>query len=143
MGIAALIAWLLTAAGGFYLLATWLAKGGRQRDSHFPPALILGHFALAAAGLVLWIIYVLVDNDAVGWTAFVLLVPVALLGFVMFARWVPTYRRAASTSAGPGTAGAPALAEKHFPVAVVAAHGVLAVVTVVLVLLTDLGIGGG
>lgn len=142
MGIAALITWLLTAAGGFYLLATWLAKGGRQRNSHLPPAVIFSHLALAAAGLVLWIIYVLVDYDLLGWAAFILLVPVAALGFVMFARWIPTYRRAPSASAGPGTAGASAVAEGHFPVAVVAGHGLLAVITVVLVLLTDLGVGG-
>jgi hypothetical protein len=33
-------------------------------------------------------------------------------------------------------------AEQHFPVSIVALHGVLAVTTIVLVLLTALGIGG-
>jgi len=33
-------------------------------------------------------------------------------------------------------------AESHFPVAVIAAHGLLAVVTLVLVVLTTLGVGG-
>ena len=40
----------------------------------------------------------------------------------------------------PTTADRPA--EQHFPVAVVGAHGVLAVATVVLVLLAALGVGG-
>ncbi len=146
MGIAALVTWLLTAGGGFYMLATWIAKGGTQtpRASHFPPALIFGHFALAVVGLVVWIVYLIVDETALAWVAFGLLVPVALLGFAMLVRWIPTYRAGAAAGAGGGRP-APAQqdpAEKHFPVAVVAGHGVLAVVTVVLVLLTALGVGG-
>ena len=50
MDIAALIAWVVTAGGGFVLLGTWIARGGpRQAQagaSRFPPALIFGHFAL-------------------------------------------------------------------------------------------------
>jgi hypothetical protein len=143
MGIAALITWLLTALGGFYMLGTWIAKGGTRapRTSHFPPALIFGHFALAAAGLVLWIVYLVLDIDTLAWVAFAVLVPVALLGFVMLARWVPTYRARTTVAAGgPGTTEAPA--ERHFPVAVVGMHGLLAAATLVLVLLTALGIGG-
>lgn len=137
MGIAALVTWLLTAAGGFYLLATWIAKGGVRtpRTSHFPPAVTFGHFALAAAGLVVWIIYLIADKQALAWAAFVLMIPVALLGFFMLARWIPTYR----ARTGAATDAAPA--EKHFPVAVVAGHGLLAVTTVVLVLLTTVGVG--
>lgn len=134
MGIAALITWLLTAAGGFVMLATWIAKGGTRqpRTSKFPPAVIFGHFALAAAGLVIWIIYLIADNTGLAWTAFIIMVPVALLGFVMLARWLPTFR-AKEEVAAP--------AEKHFPVAIVAGHGLFAVVTVVLVLLTAAGVG--
>lgn len=146
MGLAALIAWLVTAAGGFYLMGSWLARGGARRtgNSHFPPAVIFGHFALAAVGLVVWIIYLLVDMTALAWVAFVLLVPVALLGFTMFARWLPSYRARATVAAsagGPGAAANDEPAERRFPVTVVAAHGLVAVVTVVLVLLTALGVG--
>jgi hypothetical protein len=35
------------------------------------PPLILSHFLLAAAGLVVWIIYLIADKDALGWIAFV------------------------------------------------------------------------
>jgi manganese efflux pump family protein len=143
MDIAALIAWLLTAAGGFFLLGTWVAKGGHRRNSHLPPALIFGHFALAVAGLIVWIIYLVTDNNALGWAAFIVLIPVALLGLGMLARWIPTYRaRTPAPPAGGGTTAAATVAEKHFPVALVGGHGLLAVVTLVLVLLTDLGIGG-
>src|SRR6266487_4241035 len=111
MDIAALILWILTAGGGFYLLATWIAKGGARPaptgGSNFPPALIFGHFLLAAAGLIVWIIYVATDKTALAWTAFVVLAVVALLGFTMLARWIPTYRaRVAPVGAGtrPGAA---------------------------------------
>ncbi|MGY2114059.1 hypothetical protein ACW9HR_09090 [Nocardia gipuzkoensis] len=142
MGIAALIFWLLTAGGGFFLLGTWIARGGaRQPNStQLPAPVVFGHFALAVTGLIVWIVYLFVDTESLAWVAFVLLIPVALLGFAMLLRWIPTYRaRSASTAGTAGTAGPP---EGHFPVAVVAGHGVLAVVTVVLVLLTALGVGG-
>jgi manganese efflux pump family protein len=140
MGIAALITWVLTAGGGFYMLATWVSQGGTRqpRTSSFPPALIFGHFALAAIGLVVWIIYVITDTEALTWIAFVLLLPVALLGFIMVSRWLPA-RRTSAQAAGTSAVAAP---EQHFPVPVVAGHGLLAVVTLVLVLLTALGVGG-
>jgi len=153
MDIAALILWILTAAGGFYLLGTWIAKGGARRQpagsgSNFPQPLIFGHFLLAAAGLVVWIIYVVNDNDTLAWAAFALLAVVALLGFTMLARWIPTYRAhhkdtPAATGGGTGSATAPAdgPAERHFPVAIVAGHGLLAATTLVLVLLAALGVG--
>lgn len=140
MDIAALVTWVITALGGFYLLGTWLSRGGaRGGNSHLPVPVIFGHFALAAIGLVLWIVYVIADKEALAWTAFIVLVPVALLGFVMLARWVPVHRAHATAPAG---AGQDVPAERHFPVAVVLAHGLFAVVTVVLVLLSALGVGG-
>ncbi|GLY69025.1 hypothetical protein [Amycolatopsis taiwanensis] len=151
MSIAALIAWIIAAGGGFVLLGTWIAKGGIRtpRTSHFPPAAIFGHFALAAAGLVVWIIYLIADSSMLAWIALGLLVLVALLGFTMFVRWIPSYQArrtvtAAADAGGPGAATAAETppAEQHFPVVVIGAHGLLAVATVVLVLLSALGVGG-
>lgn len=68
------------------------------------------------------------DRSALAWLASVLLLPVALLGLTMLARWLP---------ARGGDR-----AESRFPVPVVAGHGLLAVATVVLVLLVALGVGG-
>ncbi|PZT71754.1 MULTISPECIES: hypothetical protein [unclassified Streptomyces] len=143
MDIAALVTWVITALGGFYMLGTWLARGGaRGGNSHLPVPVVFGHFALAAIGLVVWIAYLVADTDALAWIAFVLLVPVALLGFVMLARWIPVYRARTAAGAQGGGAAQDGPAERNFPVAVVLAHGLLAVVTVVLVLLSALGVGG-
>jgi manganese efflux pump family protein len=139
---AALISWIVTAGGGFVLLAIWWSRGGmRQREGRqIRPPLILAHFGLAATGLVLWIIYVANDSDALAWIAFAILLAVALLGFTMFAIW--WQRRQAATGPVPvaeeGSGGQPA--EQHFPVPVVALHGLLAVTTVILVLLSALGV---
>jgi hypothetical protein len=144
---AALIAWVATAAGGFVMLAIWLSRGGMKQaaeaGSRIRPPLILGHFLLAAVGLVLWIIYVATDSDALAWVAFVLLAVVALLGFTMFAIWYQRRQRGPTAATGvtgsPGSSQAPP--EQHFPVPIVGLHGLLAVITVVLVFLTAIGIG--
>ena len=99
MAVAALIAWIVTALGGFYLLATWIQKGGHRRT----------------AG--------------------------ALLGFGMLLRWLPAYRGRVSTGGRVAEALVGGPAERHFPVGVVAGHGLLAVTTVVLVLLAAAGVG--
>jgi hypothetical protein len=140
MDWAALISWILTAGGGFVLLTLWLRNGGmRQRESggQIRSPLIFSHFGLAATGLVLWIIYLVSDSDALAWIAFAILLLVAVLGFTMFAIW--WQRRQASAAGAPAsTAGLPA--EQHFPVAIVTLHGLLAVTTVVLVLLAAVGV---
>jgi hypothetical protein len=137
----ALIAWIVTAGGGFVLLSIWLARGGmrqgREPGTRIRPPLILSHFGLAAAGLVLWIIYLASDSKALAWIAFVILAVVAVLGWTMFAIWWQRRQRAAVREAvDPGTP-----AEQHFPVPIVALHGLLAVTTVVLVFLTAIGVG--
>lgn len=138
---AALIAWVVTAGGGFVLLAIWLSRGGmrqgREPGSRIRPPLILSHFLLAATGLVIWIIFVATDSDALAWVALAILAVVALLGFTMFAIWFQRRQRGAVRAAvEPGTP-----AEQHFPVPVVGLHGLLAVTTVVLVFLTAIGVG--
>ncbi|MEW2413024.1 hypothetical protein AB0953_04760 [Streptomyces sp. NPDC046866] len=142
MDIAALATWLITALGGFFMLGVWIRHGGVRRrrtgGSRLPAPVLFGHFVLAAAGLVVWIAYLAVDRAALAWTAFGLLVPVALLGFTMLARWLPVLR-ARTTDTGPD---AQAPAERHFPVPVVIGHGLFAVATVLLVLLSALGTGG-
>lgn len=105
---AALIAWVVTAGGGFVLLAIWLSRGGmqegREPGSRIRPPLILSHFLLAATGLVIWIIYIATDSDALAWIALGMLAVVALLGFTMFAIWYQRRQRGAVREAvDPGT----------------------------------------
>ncbi|MET7968349.1 hypothetical protein [Micromonospora sp. NPDC005305] len=130
MGIAALVTWLITAAGGFVMLGTWISHGGHRpgSGSRLAPGLVFGHVALAVIGLVLWIAHLAVDNDVLAWVAFGALLPVALLGFTMLARWIPARRS--------GTA------ESRFPVPVVLGHGLFAAATLVLAGLAALGVGG-
>jgi hypothetical protein len=139
MGWAALISWIVTAGGGFVLLTLWLRHGGmRQREGRqIRPPLILSHFGLAATGLVLWIIYLVTDSDALAWIAFAALVVVAVLGWTMFAIWWRR-RQARAAEATASTPGLPA--EQHFPVSIVTLHGLLAVTTVVLVFLAAVGV---
>jgi manganese efflux pump family protein len=133
MDWAALILWVLTAGGGFVLLAIWLKNGGMsQRTSgKIRPAVILTHFALAATGLVLWIVYVVADDSStLAWIAFALLLVVALIGFGMLGIWMSQRNRRDTTPA-----------EQRFPTAIVGLHGALAATTLVLVFLAAAGIG--
>jgi hypothetical protein len=137
---AALISWIVTAGGGFVLLTLWLRHGGmhqRQPGRQIRPPLIFSHFGLAATGLVLWIIYVFSDSDALAWIAFAVLVLVAVLGSTMFAIWWQR-RQARAAAASASTPGLPA--EQRFPVSIVTLHGLLAVTTVVLVFLAAIGV---
>lgn len=134
MDWAALITWVVTAGGGFVLLAVWLKSGGMQQRAkgRIRPAFILGHFALAAGGLVLWIVYLAVNSNTLAWIAFALLVVVALIGFTMFGIWLSQrQRREAAVGA----------AEQRFPVPIVGLHGLLAATTLVLVFLAAIGVG--
>lgn len=63
---------------------------------------------------------------------------VATLGYTMATRW---RQERAAAEAPTGQPSSDLLPEQHFPVPVIGLHGLLAVTTLVLVLLTALGIG--
>ncbi|HEX5090761.1 MAG TPA: hypothetical protein VFV89_23330 [Nocardioides sp.] len=151
MAVIALVTWVVTAGLGFFMLATWVRAGGvrtatapatatagadvagatgHPAGTRFPPPLVFGHFLLAATGLVLWIIYLVVDSDALAWVAFVLLVVVAAGGDVLFLRWYKDRNQSGAQ-----------LAEQAIPTAVVYLHGLFAVATIVLVFLVAVGVG--
>lgn len=156
MAIAALVTWIITAGFGFFMLGTWIARGGARAEgaSHFRPPVVFGHFLLAGAGLVVWIVYVLNDATTLAWVAFVDLVAVAVIGDVLVVRWTKDRRTGATRTPAAAEGGrrggttmtastsARQLAEQRIPAAAVVAHGLFAVTTVVLVLLSALEIGG-
>ena len=169
MRFVALIVWFVTALWGLYMLAVWLIENDATRQgnaaSRLPLPVILAHVTFAVTGLVVWVAYLLLDRPALAWAAVGILVAIALLGLTMFARWIPVYRMSydevsvpvgvmsgGAPGAAPGAASAPGgmpgigslreqPAEGSFPLLIVLAHGVFAVSTVVLVVLTALGVG--
>jgi hypothetical protein len=150
---AALGAWVLAAGSGSYILAGWAAHGGlrrlraggagRARGASLSPAVIFGHFGLAAAGLLVWISYLATDEAGLAWAAVGLLLPVAGLGMAMVTIGLSGERpgAVAVTAIGPRPAQtAPAI--RRMPVLVVVGHGLLAAGTILLVLLAALGASG-
>jgi hypothetical protein len=111
--VAALVAWLVTATAGSYLLAGWLRNGGLRRGrggsrtGGLPPVIILGHFGVAVTGLGLWIAFMASDLTALAWTAAALLLPTAGLGMATLVTALPEPAESASppSAAGPGPAG--------------------------------------
>ncbi|GAA4514464.1 hypothetical protein GCM10023191_082990 [Actinoallomurus oryzae] len=129
MEIAALVMWVLTAVAGLRLLVRWLAEGGLRRQgtkvTRYPAVLLLGHPTLAVLALATWVAFLLTRSSVYAWGSFGGLVLVALLGFTMFTRWLT------------GQGGKHARdGEQVFPVVAVVAHGAVATLTFVLVLLT-------
>jgi hypothetical protein len=146
MAYVALITWFSTILAGLYMLAVWLIESDvtdrSGSASRLPAPVIFAHLLLALTGLGVWVSYLILDRDILAWTAVSILGLIALLGISMFARWIPVYREPEVPGAAQvlTTAGAPP--EGSFPLVVVIGHGVLATSTVVLVLLTALGVGG-
>jgi hypothetical protein len=141
MSIAALFAWVFTVFGGLILLMIWIIEYDREFQStvatRLPVPVISTHATLAVAGMALWFGYILVDQERLAWASVAILVVVACLGLVMAARWLRVYRRFAKPGPLQGRKTVPP--ERNFPVPVVIGHGLLAIVTIVLVVWTTLG----
>ena len=148
MSTIALYTWMITILAGLLLLVIWIIEYDREFHSaaatRLPIPVISAHALLGMAGLVVWIGYLLVDEKRLVWAALALLGAVAVLGQIMAVRWIGVYR--AARGADPALNADPALPrkvavppERAFPVPVVIAHGLLAITTVGLVLLTALG----
>ena len=120
LGVATLIAWLLTMAAGGYMLLRFVTDGGLRRQraagDRARPAVVLTHFGLASAGLLLWALYLATSWLAVAWVAVALLLLVIGFGMATLIVWTSgTSRRAGRTSSPPpgtseplpGTSGVP------------------------------------
>ena len=83
IGLAALVAWLLTAGSGGVLLAKWRAQARRRALAGLArasPAVALSHAGLAICGLTCWLSYLVTGQPAFAWLALCVLLPVAGLG---------------------------------------------------------------
>jgi manganese efflux pump family protein len=134
--LAALGAWLVTAAAGSYLLAGWLAVTGRRRARRLRTlqvratgltrGFVVGHFGLALTGLGIWIAFLGTGVAALAWVSVGLVILIAGLGMGVLAADLPE----------PG-----ARRRGGLPVTVIAIHGALATTTILLVLVAALGAG--
>ena len=125
VGVAALIAWLLTAGSGAVLVGRRLARGPASTGPAARlPAVLVIHLGLAVGGLAVWTGYLLSGWAPLAWAALGVLLPVAGLGMATLLATIPD----PSPGAGP-------LAGGKAPVVVIAGHGVLATVTLLLALL--------
>jgi hypothetical protein len=121
--------WGFTACFGLFLLLLWLSHGGMRQQATritvFPAGLIFAHPSLATIGLAFWTAYVITHRVGLAWAGFGVLGLTAMLGFVLLTRWL--VGRGGRHARG---------AEQHFPAAVVIFHGVSALTTFALVLIT-------
>jgi hypothetical protein len=140
MSIAALVAWMTTVLVGLVLLIVWLMEYDREFQSsaatRLPIPVISAHALLGIGGLLLWGFYLIGDEDRLAWGTLADLGVVVLLGLIMAARWVGVYRAYAAPDSSRSLVRVPP--ERHFPRSVVAVHGILALCTVVLVVVTVL-----
>jgi hypothetical protein len=154
MGVAALVAWVLTGIGGATMMVRWVGAGGARSvvpapavpvpvpggavggppggsppaGTRLTPRLVFGHAGLASTGLLVWLAYLVSGARPLAWVALVLLLAVSGLGEIMFLRWFGA------------RAGAEPVIESGFPRPLVYGHGLGATVTILLVLLTALGV---
>jgi len=144
MSAASLFAWIATALVGLLLLVIWLMEYDPQFQSatatRLPVPVISTHALLGMGGLILWGAYLLADEDRLAYATIVDLGIAVALGLTMAARWIRVYRtyRRPASHAPSATQVVTVPPERHFPVSAVVLHGVLAITTVILVVLTVL-----
>jgi hypothetical protein len=106
LDLAALAAWVVTAAAGARLLAGWLAHGGLSRRytrvAGVPRAVITGHFVLALTGLGIWIVFLVTGLHALAWAAVGVVLAVAGLGMATLAGGLPEGHLAGAATEPPG-----------------------------------------
>jgi hypothetical protein len=146
MAYLALIAWFTTILPGLYMLTVWLIERDvtdrSAGSSRLPVPVVCSHLLLALTGLGVWVAYLVLDRPILAWAAVSILALIALLGVAMFARWIPVSREPVVPAIQVLQAAQAPAPEGAFPFAMVIGHGLLAVTTVVLVVLTALGVGG-
>jgi hypothetical protein len=147
MPLVALLTWIITAGAGLYLLTIWLIEYDREFQSaaatRLPVPVISAHALLAVAGLVVWGVYLITDTPRLALAAAATLIVVAALGLTMAVRWFSVYRAHDSAAVRGQRPGITVPPERNFPLPVVIGHGLFAVATLVLVVVTAIGEVGG
>ena len=91
--MAAVVAWVLTASIGVFMLRTWVTRGGlrRQRATGVgvPPALVFGHASAALTGLVTWIGFLGTRWAPLAWAGVALITSAIALGVCTVTLWTP------------------------------------------------------
>jgi hypothetical protein len=136
--------------------------------TRLPVPVISSHVLLAVGGLGVWSAYLFLDRRALAFMAVLILLVAVALGLTMAVRWLRVYREEDPVLAGPSPASASMIAaagvafadmpgravaaslpdavrrtvppERNFPPAIVIAHGIFALLTLILVGLTALGV---
>jgi len=150
MALLSFIAWLITAGAGLGLVSIWIIERDEaSAASRLPRTVVSAHGLLAVVGLAVWAMYLLMDSDRLAWTAVAILAVVMLLGSTLAVRYVRVYRAYRTPApvlvpVGSHLTGIeePTPPERHLPLALVITHGVMATITVALVLLTALDVFG-
>lgn len=126
-----LVVWLLTAVGGFALLGVWLQHGGMGSPvvRRFTKPLPFLHALAAVVSLVLFLFYIFLDGAVLKLITLVGLLLTAVLGIAMFVLWLGGTRTTQPATVGADAGRAP---EDHFPIPLVAIHGIAAVATLIL-----------
>src|ERR1700745_3679996 len=129
MSVIALCAWIVTILAGLVLLIIWIlecdAEFQTAAATRLPVPVVSLHALLGLGGLMLWIGYLLLDEERLAWAAVCALGAVAVLGLIMAARWIGVYR--AVGNPGPSlTRSTVVPPERNFPVPAVLLHRILA-----------------
>jgi len=93
MAIAAMIAWVVTASIGVYMLRTWVTRGGLRRQratgAGVPPAVVFGHASAALTGLLIWLGFVKTRSDLLAWLGVAAVAGAIALGVCTVTLWTP------------------------------------------------------
>jgi hypothetical protein len=93
MATAAMIAWVLTASIGVYMLRTWVTRGGLRRQratgAGVPPAVVFGHASAALIGLLIWLGFVGTGLDLLAWLGVTVVAGAITLGVCTVTLWTP------------------------------------------------------
>ena len=108
MNVAALFTWMITILAGLVLLIIWIIEYDPEFQTatatRLPVPVISAHALLGLGGLMLWIGYLVEDQQQLAWATVATLVTVAALGLIMAVRWIRVYR--AFADPGPPLPGA-------------------------------------